>query len=44
MVFTVACQNFKKGLKMGFGPLGVHTVRIQWFCTREPIDLYGYFN
>jgi hypothetical protein len=23
MAFTVACPNFKKGLKMGFGPLGV---------------------
>jgi hypothetical protein len=23
MVFTMACPNFKKGLKMTFGPLGV---------------------
>jgi hypothetical protein len=23
MAFTMACQNFKKGLKMAFGPLGV---------------------
>jgi hypothetical protein len=23
MVFTMACPNFKKGLKMAFGPLGV---------------------
>jgi hypothetical protein len=26
MAFTMACPNFKKGLKMAFGPLGVkHT-------------------
>jgi len=24
MVFTMACPNFKKGLKMAFGPLGVN--------------------
>jgi hypothetical protein len=24
MVFTMAYPNFKKGLKMAFGPLGVH--------------------
>jgi hypothetical protein len=24
MAFTVACPNFKKGLKMAFGPLGVN--------------------
>jgi hypothetical protein len=23
MAFTMACPNFKKGLKMAFGPLGV---------------------
>jgi hypothetical protein len=23
IVFTMACPNFKKGLKMAFGPLGV---------------------
>jgi hypothetical protein len=23
MVFTMACPNFKKGLRMAFGPLGV---------------------
>jgi hypothetical protein len=23
MAFTMACQNFKKGLKMAFGPLGI---------------------
>jgi hypothetical protein len=23
MVFTMACPNFKIGLKMGFGPLGI---------------------
>jgi hypothetical protein len=23
MTFTMACPNFKKGLKMAFGPLGV---------------------
>jgi hypothetical protein len=23
MVFTMACPNFKKGLKIAFGPLGV---------------------
>jgi hypothetical protein len=25
MAFTMACPNFKKGLKMAFGPLGVNT-------------------
>jgi hypothetical protein len=25
MAFTMACPNFKKGLKMAFGPLGVKT-------------------
>jgi hypothetical protein len=24
MAFTIACRNFKKGLKMVFGPLGVN--------------------
>jgi hypothetical protein len=24
MAFTMACPNFKKGLKMAFGPLGVN--------------------
>jgi hypothetical protein len=24
MVFTMACPNFKKGLKMASGPLGVN--------------------
>jgi hypothetical protein len=24
MAFTMACPNFKKGLKMVFGPLGVN--------------------
>jgi hypothetical protein len=24
MVFTMACPNFKKALKMAFGPLGVN--------------------
>jgi hypothetical protein len=23
MAFTMACPNFKKGLKMAFGPLGI---------------------
>jgi hypothetical protein len=25
MAFTMACPNFKKGMKMAFGPLGVNT-------------------
>jgi hypothetical protein len=25
MVFAMACPNFKKGLKIAFGPLGVKT-------------------
>jgi hypothetical protein len=25
MAFTMACPNFKKGLKMAFGPLGIKT-------------------
>jgi hypothetical protein len=24
MAFTIACPNFKEGLKMAFGPLGVN--------------------
>jgi hypothetical protein len=27
MAFTMACPNFKKGLKMAFGPLGVKRCR-----------------
>jgi hypothetical protein len=27
MAFTMACPNFKKGLKMVFGPLGVKYLR-----------------
>jgi hypothetical protein len=27
MAFTMACPNFKKGLKMAFGPLGVRIVK-----------------
>jgi hypothetical protein len=26
MAFTMACPNFKKGLKMAFGPLGVKSI------------------
>jgi hypothetical protein len=26
MAFIMACPNFKKGLKMAFGPLGVNVV------------------
>jgi hypothetical protein len=26
MAFTMACPNFKKGLKMAFGPLGVNNI------------------
>jgi hypothetical protein len=26
MTFTMACPNFKKGLKMAFGPLGVNRI------------------
>jgi hypothetical protein len=26
MTFTMACPNFKKGLKMAFGPLGVKPI------------------
>jgi hypothetical protein len=26
MAFTMACPNFKIGLKMAFGPLGVNTL------------------
>jgi hypothetical protein len=29
MAFTMACLNFKKGLKMAFGPLGVNGVALQ---------------
>jgi hypothetical protein len=30
MAFTMACPNFKKGLKMAFGPLGVIGVCYGW--------------
>jgi hypothetical protein len=28
MAFTMACPNFKKGMKMAFGPLGVNLGKI----------------
>jgi hypothetical protein len=28
MAFTMACPNFKKGLKLAFGPLGINCVYI----------------
>jgi hypothetical protein len=33
MAFTMACPNFKKGLKMAFSPLGVKNV--MFFKTRD---------
>jgi hypothetical protein len=33
MAFTMACPNFKKGLKMAFGPLGVHFSFLNEFST-----------
>jgi hypothetical protein len=33
MAFTIACPNFKKGLKMAFGPLGVKLEKIQSLLT-----------
>jgi hypothetical protein len=30
MAFTMACPNFKEGLKMAFGPLGVKLIEIQF--------------
>jgi hypothetical protein len=30
MAFTMACPNFKKGLKMAFGPLGVKKIHINY--------------
>jgi hypothetical protein len=30
MAFTMACSNFKKGLKMAFGPLGVNIIAIKY--------------
>jgi hypothetical protein len=29
MAFTMACPNFKKGLNMAFGPLGVKKFEIK---------------
>jgi hypothetical protein len=29
MVLTMACPNFKKGMKMAFGPLGVNFITKQ---------------
>jgi hypothetical protein len=34
MAFTMACPNFKKGMKMVSGPLGVNDfTRVQWAGT-----------
>jgi hypothetical protein len=45
MAFTMACPNFKKGLKMVSGPLGVkpHKIRpSEGFTLRGPIvDAHG---
>jgi hypothetical protein len=38
MAFTMACPNFKKGLKMAFGPLGVK------LSTRKSTNMYIKFN
>jgi hypothetical protein len=37
MAFTMACPNFKKGLKMAFGPLGVKTMK--WHIPCAHIDI-----
>jgi serine protease inhibitor ecotin len=37
MAFTMACPNFKKGLKMVSGPLGVKVYAL--FRTRAPFML-----
>jgi hypothetical protein len=46
MAFTMACPNFKKGLKMAFGPLGVNETRI--YSLQAHLDLQatlvGKFN
>jgi hypothetical protein len=39
MAYTMACPNFKKGLKMAFGPLGVNSLWIyplvQWLLSMK---------
>jgi hypothetical protein len=39
MVFTMAYPNFKKGLKMAFGPLGVKTHK--YVCSPICIIYFG---
>jgi hypothetical protein len=34
MAFTMACPNFKKGMKMAFGPLGIKVQR-KTDCKKE---------
>jgi hypothetical protein len=35
MAFTMACPNFKKGLKMAFGPLGVNSWKLKDFLLEN---------
>jgi hypothetical protein len=39
MAFTIACPNFKKGLKMVFGPLGVKHVKVGMWNFKPNITL-----
>jgi hypothetical protein len=39
MAFTIACPNFKKGLKMAFGLLGINLGRKLTIETKN----FGYF-
>jgi hypothetical protein len=40
MAFTMACPNFKKGLKMVSGPLGVKIKKLK-FCGKK-VSIFFY--
>jgi hypothetical protein len=40
MAFTMACPNFKKGMKMAFGPLGVKVVFLKLWLLAADISYY----
>jgi hypothetical protein len=43
MAFTMACLNFKKGLKMAFGPLGVKVGVAEQVMSQLGVDTLGNF-
>jgi hypothetical protein len=41
MAFTMACPNFKKALKMAFGPLGVNASNLFSFTSLGMLEKCG---